>query len=495
MSVIHSPVANVLEDNGYDGDYDLTELSAEARKVLHHATTSIRAAKSKDEVLQTVYVTSLALMPFDLHPDRDTAVAHLTASARNLFGVTRHEIQQEVSREVHDVLDRRAATSESQRARNKPDDRQSRLITISAADQRPRNINFVWSNGDGKQGGRLARGKHTSFAGEGGLGKSTLMVGITAIITTGGLWPCDEGRSPIGDVIALSAEDGVNDVLVPRLMAAGADMDRVHIVQGVAVADGKRRRFNLLDDLDKIERLIGELRQKGHDVVLVWIDPVSSYMGKVDSHNNTALRGVLDPISEMAERTEVAFASVTHFNKGAADKGFKAVHRVMGGGAFVHAPRVAFAVVQDPDDENRRLLLHLKNNLGPKPQGLAYVVTSRVVGADDRTGQDVWGSCISWASDPVLQTADDVLGNDKDDPTITDDAVDFLRTVLADGPMLVAVIEQSARAAGLLKEGQPISQCKPFRRARAQLGIKPYQPKREKDPGWLWTLNGGPDAL
>jgi hypothetical protein len=53
-------------------------------------------------------------------------------------------------------------------------------------------------------------------------------------------------------------------------------------------------------------------------------------MGKVDSHNNTALRGVLDPISEMAERTNVAFASVTHFTKGTADKGIKAMHRVMG---------------------------------------------------------------------------------------------------------------------------------------------------------------------
>ena len=96
---------------------------------------------------------------------------------------------------------------------------------------------------------------------------------------------------------------------------------------------------------------------------LVWIDPVTSYMGKVDSHNNTALRGVLDPISEMADRTNVAFASVTHFTKGSADKGIKAMHRVMGGAAFTTAPRAAFAIIEDPDDLNRRLLLHLKNNL------------------------------------------------------------------------------------------------------------------------------------
>jgi putative DNA primase/helicase len=124
------------------------------------------------------------------------------------------------------------------------DPAEDQLVTVCAADRRPQNIDFIWSNGSGKQGGRLARGKHTCFAGEGGLGKSTLLIHVTATITTGGSWPCDEGYAPVGNVIILSAEDGVNDVLIPRLLAAGADMKRVTIVQGVASKDGGVRRFN-----------------------------------------------------------------------------------------------------------------------------------------------------------------------------------------------------------------------------------------------------------
>ena len=231
----------------------------------------------------------------------------------------------------------------------------SRLVTINAGSVKPKNIDFIWP-------GRLAKGKHTCFAGEGGLGKSQLLVAITAALTTGGAWPCGEGQAPVANVIILSAEDGVDDVLVPRLIAAGADRTRVHIVKAIKSQDGRGEcRFNLQEHLEELEKKIAEIG----DVGLVWIDPVTSYMGKVDSHNNTALRGVLDPISEMAERTNVAFASVTHFTKGSTDKGIKAMHRVMGGAAFTTAPRAAFAIIEDPDDSNRRLLLHLKNNLAP----------------------------------------------------------------------------------------------------------------------------------
>jgi RecA-family ATPase len=159
----------------------------------------------------------------------------------------------------------------------------SRLVTINASSVKPKNIDFIWP-------GRLAKGKHTCFAGEGGLGKSQLLVAITAALTTGGAWPCGEGQAPIVNVIILSAEDGVDDVLVPRLMAAGADRTRVHIVRAIKAEDGRgERRFSLQEDLEELEKKIAEIG----DVGLVWIDPVTSYMGKVDSHNNTALRGVL----------------------------------------------------------------------------------------------------------------------------------------------------------------------------------------------------------
>ena len=101
-----------------------------------------------------------------------------------------------------------------------------RLISRKAADITPKNIDFLW-------GGRLAKGKHTAIAGEPGDGKSQLSVYLAATISRGGHWPCDEGSAPLGTVIIFNSEDGAEDTIVPRLIAAGADMERVHIVSAV----------------------------------------------------------------------------------------------------------------------------------------------------------------------------------------------------------------------------------------------------------------------
>ena len=69
------------------------------------------------------------------------------------------------------------------------------LISRRAADITPTRIDFLWS-------GRLARGKHTAFAGEPGDGKSQLSIYVAATISRGGEWPCGEGRVPVGNVIS-----------------------------------------------------------------------------------------------------------------------------------------------------------------------------------------------------------------------------------------------------------------------------------------------------
>src|SRR6476469_6986026 len=96
------------------------------------------------------------------------------------------------------------------------------LIMQCAADIQPEPIEWVWP-------GRVAIGKQTLVAGEAGLGKSQVAIAMAAAVTRGAAWPCDEGRAPVGNVIFFSAEDGAEDTIVPRLMAAGADLNRVHI--------------------------------------------------------------------------------------------------------------------------------------------------------------------------------------------------------------------------------------------------------------------------
>ena len=116
----------------------------------------------------------------------------------------------------------------------------------------------------------------------------------------------------------LSAEDGAADTIVPRLMAAGADRSRIEIIEATIVKDEsgteRVRTFSLAEDLNVLEKLI----DKVGDVILIIIDPISSYMGReTDSHSNTQVRSVLEPVKELAERRNVGVLCVSHLNKGA----------------------------------------------------------------------------------------------------------------------------------------------------------------------------------
>jgi putative DNA primase/helicase len=342
----------------------------------------------------------------------------------------------------------------------------AQLILRCAADIVPRRIEFLWP-------GRIARGKHTAIAGEPGDGKSQLSVYIAATISRGEHWPCNEGHAPVGNVIILNAEDGADDTVVPRLMAAGADLGRVHIVSAVFQESAKgRRSFNLQADLQLLERKITQIG----DVVLVIIDPISSYMGKADSHKNAEVRGALEPLSEMADRLKVAILSITHFSKSGAANNSKALHRFIGSIAFVGAPRAAFAVIEDADNDGRILFLHAKNNMAGKPQGLAYRLVQTIVGE----GDGIVASYIAWDPNPVVISADEALqANDgTSDRKTANEAEEYLREALAHGPIPAKEGEEGARAQGIAP--------RTLKRARKKLGV--IAEKGGLKEGWTWRL-------
>jgi AAA domain len=75
-------------------------------------------------------------------------------------------------------------------------------------------------------------------------------------------------------VVLLTAEDDPKDTVVPRLLAAGADWERVEIVQMVHEA-GKDRMFSLVNDLDLLrERVLAV-----SNVKMIQIDPITAYLG------------------------------------------------------------------------------------------------------------------------------------------------------------------------------------------------------------------------
>jgi hypothetical protein len=233
---------------------------------------------------------------------------------------------------------------------------ESRLVVKCAADIKPAKIDWLWEQ-------RLPLGKCVLVAGEGGLGKSMLLAWIAAAVSRGKDWPCGEGQSRCGSVIIPSAEDDAADTIVPRLRAADADCLKVHILEAVRKdTDEGHRSFNLQLDLPELEKTLEQL----DDVLLVIIDPITSYLGKVDSHKNADIRSVLEPLGKMAAKRHVTVIANTHLSKAA---GGSANSRVIGSIAFVNHARAAFIVTADPDDSTRRLFIPSKTNLGKPRHG------------------------------------------------------------------------------------------------------------------------------
>ena len=141
-------------------------------------------------------------------------------------------------------------------------------------------------------------------------------------------------------------------------------MARVFVIRSVRDEKQRRRGFNLQADLERLE---AEIRTRDN-IRLIIIDPVSSYLGNVDSHKNADVRAVLEPLGEMAARMRVAIICNNHFSKGAGN----ANSRVIGSVAFVNQARAAFIVTPDEEDRTRMLLIPSKMNIAPIRQGLAY---------------------------------------------------------------------------------------------------------------------------
>ena len=188
----------------------------------------------------------------------------------------------------------------------KPQDGIAVLVSAKASSYKMTAIRWLWQD-------RFAIGKLGIIAGLPDEGKGQTLAFIAAQVTNGGEWPMCEGRSPLGSVVIFSDEDNPNDTSVPRFAAAGADLDRIHIIKMVRDDKNGSRMFSLVSDLETLRRKIIEIG----DVRLVLIDPISAYLGvgKVDSFRGTDVRAVLTPLTTLAVETKVAVIGVMHFNK------------------------------------------------------------------------------------------------------------------------------------------------------------------------------------
>ncbi|WBL78819.1 AAA family ATPase [Bradyrhizobium xenonodulans] len=451
-------------DEAVDTDHsDERQYGPTAAKILREVKRSVALA-SQDAKLAVFTEAAATLadavasqwVPKNVMVDRlsEIAVAH------GHFGRDQREIEELIGQYAE-----RASTStqkpEQAPSGSKPAKR--RLIVHRASDLEPEKLVWVWP-------GRIPEGKLVLLGGPPGLGKSQLTAFMSATVSNGGHWPCGEGSTLPGDVIFMSAEDGVQDTIIPRLMAAGADRERVHIVSAATKPDGTgRKTFSLKTDVDLLE----DMARKIGTVRLIIVDPISAYMGGSDGNGNVETREVLEPLADMANRLRIAVVAVTHLNKGGGGGNQSALNRFAGSIAFVAAARAAFAVIEDPEDDERRFLLQAKNNLGKKCKGLAFRLEQRLV------GDDVMSSNVMFEGDHVSESIDEALSASENRGAKKgqsgggkDDVMQFLRDILSAGPVDVLEVERQARAAALLEDDKRLSKSKAFRDARIELGIK-----------------------
>lgn len=322
-------------------------------------------------------------------------------------------------------------------------------ILVNMADVEMRPIDWLWP-------GRIAQGKLTLIAGEPGTGKSMLSAALATHVTRGTAFPFEREACPSGRVLYLQAEDDLSDTLKPRLDAAGADTDKIAAIQSVLTRGSIKRMLALDTDMPAIE---AALDKHPNEYRLIIIDPISAYMGKANSQLNAEVRTVLAPLAELAEKHRVAVIGITHFNKGGGNTK-RTLHRVMDSIAFTAAARSAYAVVNDPDDEARRLMLPIKNNIGIDRGGYAYYIQTKSLFPQR---PDMQTPYVQWdLSGKVTDSVDDVMDRSAGDSL--DIAKRFIRQFLGETQKKSTELMDAGMDSGIAE--------KTMKRARKALEVK-----------------------
>jgi hypothetical protein len=307
--------------------------------------------------------------------------------------------------------------------------------------------------------GYIGSGRLTLLDGDPGVGKSLVTLDLMARLTSGREFPDGSRPGAARAAVVLSGEDDLAETLRPRLLAAGADLGRVHAWDvGAGLAQFPR-------DCPELQELI-----QATGAGLVILDPFFAFLGPdVAGLNDLMIRRALDPLARVAQATGAAVLLIRHLRKASAGE---AIHRGLGSIAILGAARTALLVALDPDDPERRVLACSKSNLGSLAASLGFRITATAAGV----------ARIDWQG-PVPYAADELLAPQRPRGQAVPQALAFLREQLARGP-------RDRR--GLLTEaGEAGISLRTLERAKALLGVASEQRREGGRNVWYWRLDQG----
>lgn len=200
-------------------------------------------------------------------------------------------------------------------------------------------------------------GKLTIIHGDGGEGKTTLILQLAALLSRGEKLPCDSTeREPI-KVIYQTAEDGLGDTIKPRLLAGNADCSQIKVI------DESEATLTMLDE--RIEKAIVETGARA-----LILDSVQAYIGaKVDMNRANEVRAILSQLGQIAGQYRCAIILVGHLNKA---QGNKSNYRGLGSIDFQATARSVLIVGRLKDNPQIRVMVQDKSSLAPEGEPIAF---------------------------------------------------------------------------------------------------------------------------
>jgi putative DNA primase/helicase len=349
------------------------------------------------------------------------------------------------------------------------------LNVITASDVEPELIDWLWES-------RVPFGKLTLFSGNPDLGKSLTTLDVVSRITTGRDWPDSKNTAPPCDVLVLTAEDAPGDTIVPRLMAADADLHKVHFLQSTKVAPGKQARaYEREFALDTDIQLLRTFLATHPEIRLIVVDPISNYLGAASINKEQEVRNVLTPLVTLMKDTGCAGLTVGHFNK---TLGIAAISKTSGAVGLVGIQRMAWGFMKSEDEPGITLMLRVKGNISKANiKGLRYRIKTKPVtirGVVVEQPVIAWDGNSEESADTMLQLASNP------EETKTRRATLWIEETLANAgerrlaSEIYALGEQAGFAGTTLKEGSKRSQL-----------IKKYN----EGGGWFWEITKDPSLF
>lgn len=341
------------------------------------------------------------------------------------------------------------------------------VVLSRASEITPEAITWLWP-------GYLPAGKLTILAGQPGCGKTTIALSLASAVTTSGRWPDGSDCTKPGNVLVWTGEDGIADTLVPRLMAAGADLSRVWFAESVADEEDRLKPFNPARDIPLLSERIAAMG----DVRMVIVDPIISVV-QGDGHKSIDVRLSLQPLLDLGAIHNCAIFGITHFSKGS--KGSSPLDRILGSQAFGAAARVILIAGKD-DSSGRRVFAKSKANIADETGGFEYAIDVIEMG-------DLSSSRIQWG-EPLTGSARDILreieADDAEDDGDGGQQSKFERARAMIYELLRPFASTRELKAAAAADGMSWRTVEAAKQAEISSGAKIRAVKQGKEWGWIW---------